>query len=157
MFLLLAVHLENELLLHDLGSNFVEYAPELILYRKNSIISQRLKDFYLGNNISGINTENIENFGQIFSDGIIGHGVHRLVHLARHYTPVYYMRTDYVGDRSMSAPLGKDQKPLGVGHADDLQYVMPGLWYGTIMPEGHPDIFMMQRLTSWFTQFARTG
>ncbi|XP_037709689.1 esterase E4 [Drosophila subpulchrella] len=151
------VHLENEPLLHDLGSNFVEYAPELFLYRKNSIIGQRLKDFYLGNNISGINTENIQNFGQIFSDAIIGHGVHRLVHLARHYTPVYYMRMDYVGDRSNSAPLGKDEKPLGVGHADDLQYVMPGLWYGTIMPEGHQDIFMMQRLTSWFTQFARTG
>ncbi|XP_016961659.1 esterase E4 [Drosophila biarmipes] len=151
------VHLENEPLLHDLGSNFVEYAPELFLYRKDSIKSQRLKDFYLRDNMTGINAENIEQFGRIFSDGIIGHGVHRLVHLARPYTPVFYMRTDYVGDRSISAPLGEDHRPLGVGHADDLQYVMPGLWYGTIMPAGHSDIFMMERLTSWFTHFARTG
>ncbi|XP_052852031.1 esterase E4 isoform X2 [Drosophila gunungcola] len=151
------VHLANEHLLHDLGSNFVEYAPELFLYNANEIIGQRLKDFYLGSNTTDINSENIEQFGQIFSDGIIGHGVHRLVRLASHFTPVYYMRTDYVGERSVSAPLNEESKPLGVGHADDLQYVMPGLWYGTIMAENHTDIFMMERLTSWFTHFAKTG
>ncbi|XP_017013664.2 venom carboxylesterase-6 [Drosophila takahashii] len=151
------VHLDNEPLLHDLGSNFVEYAPELFLYSQNRIISQRLKYYYLGDNITEINADNIEQFGRIFSDGIIGHGVHRLVHLARYFTPVYHMRTDYVGERSVSAPLNEDKKPLGVGHADDLQYVMPGLWYGSIMTEDHSDIFMMERLTSWFTHFAKTG
>jgi len=73
----------------------VEYAPELFLYRKNSIISQRLKEFYLGNNISEINTENIQNFGQIFSDGIIGHGVHRLVHLARQTVSSWVVLIEY--------------------------------------------------------------
>ncbi|XP_017055884.1 esterase E4 [Drosophila ficusphila] len=151
------VHLENEPLLHDLGSNFEKYAPELFLYNQNAIISQRLKDYYLGSNTTEINSDNIEQFGRIFSDGIIGHGVHRLVHLARHFSPVYYMRTDYVGERTVSAPLDEDNKPLGVAHADDLQYIMPSLWYGTMMPEGHSDIFMMERLTSWFTHFAKTG
>ncbi|XP_041674974.1 esterase E4 [Drosophila eugracilis] len=150
------VHLGNEHLLHDLGLNFVDYAPELFLYSQNTVIGQCLKDFYLGN-ISEISSENVEEFGRIFSDGIIGHGVHRLVQLARHFTPVYYMRTDYVGDRSISAPVNEENKALGVGHADDLQYVMPGLWYGTMMAEDHLDIFMVERLTSWFTHFAKTG
>ncbi|XP_022222601.2 esterase E4 [Drosophila obscura] len=151
------VHLENEPLLHDLGSNFEEYAPELFLYNYDTSISRRLKEFYLGSNVSEISADNIERFGSIFSDGIIGHGVHRLVHLVRHFTPVYYMRMDYVGKRSLSAPTDDQEMPLGVGHADDLQYVMPSLWYGTIMAENHTDLFMMERLTKWFTHFAKTG
>ncbi|KAH8249604.1 hypothetical protein KR032_010791 [Drosophila birchii] len=151
------VHLDNEPLLHDLGSSFVDYAPELFLYKQNESISQQLKEFYLGENITRISEENIMNFGQIFSDAIIGHGVHRLVDLARHFTPVFHLRPDYVGERSVSVALDGDKKPLGVGHADDLQYVMPGLWYGTLLPEGHSDIFMMQRFTSWFAHFAKAG
>ncbi|XP_034668582.1 esterase E4 [Drosophila subobscura] len=154
------VHLENEPLLHDLGSNFEEYAPELFLYEKNSqhsAISRRLKEFYLGSNTSEISAHNIERFGNIFSDAIIGHGVHRLVQLARHFTPVYYMRTDYVGERSLWEPTDEQGKPLGVGHADDLQYVLPSLWYGTQMADNHTDLFMMERLTKWFTHFAKTG
>ncbi|SPP85689.1 esterase E4 [Drosophila guanche] len=153
------VHLESEPLLHDLGSNFEEYAPELFLYKENSekSISRRLKEFYLGSNTSEISAHNIERFGNIFSDTIIGHGVHRLVQLARHFTPVYYMRTDYVGERSLWAPTDEQGKPLGMGHADDLQYVMPSLWYGTQMAGNHTDIFMMERLTKWFTHFAKTG
>ncbi|EDW28496.1 GL18918 [Drosophila persimilis] len=151
------VHLENDPLLHDLGSSFEEYAPELFLYQPDSSVSRRLKDFYLGSNVSEISAHNIERFGSIFSDGIIGHGIHRLVQLARRFTPVYYMRTDYVGKRSLSAPTDDQELPLGVGHADDLQYVMPSLWYGTIMAENHTDLFMMKRLTNWFAHFARTG
>ncbi|EDV58380.1 esterase E4 [Drosophila erecta] len=151
------VHLGNQHLLHDLGSNFVEYAPELFLYRQDATIGTDLKGFYLGDNTTEINSENIEDFGRIFSDAYIGHGVHRLVQLARPFTPVYYMRMDYVGDRSLSAPLNGEDKPVGVGHADDLQYVMPGLWYGALMAENDSDVFMMERLTGWFTHFARTG
>lgn len=135
----------------------MEYAPELFLFKEDKIKSQRLKEFYLGENVTKISKENIQRFGEIFSDAIIGHGVHRLVDLARHFTPVYHLRTDYVGERSITAPLDEEKKPLGVGHADDLQYVMPGLWYGTQFPAGHPDIFMMQRFTSWFAHFAQTG
>lgn len=46
---------------------------------------------------------------------------------------------------------------LGIGHADDLQYVMPGLWYGTQLSQDDPDIFMVNRLTQLWTSFARTG
>lgn len=151
------MHLENQHLLHDFASNFVDYAPELFLYRHDAQIGEKLKDFYLGDNTTEINSENIENFGQIFSDAYIGHGVHRLVQLASHFTPVYYTRMDYVGDQSLSAPLNGENKPVGVGHADDLHYVLPGYWYGPLMAANDSDVFMMERLTSWFTHFAKTG
>ncbi|EDW88659.2 juvenile hormone esterase [Drosophila yakuba] len=151
------VHLGNQHLLHDMGSNFVDYAPELFLYRQDANIGEQLKDFYLGGNTTEINAKNIEDFGRIFSDAYIGHGVHRLVQLARAFTPVYYTRMDYVGDRSLTAPLNGDNKPVGVAHADDLQYVMPGYWYGTVMTENDTDVFMMERMTSWFSHFAKTG
>lgn len=151
------VHLENQHLLHDFASNFVDYAPELFLYRQDEQIGEKLKDFYLGDNTTEINSENIENFGHIFSDAYIGHGVHRLVQLASHFTPVYYTRMDYVGDQSLSAPLNGENKPVGVGHADDLHYVLPGYWYGPLMAANDSDVFMMERLTSWFTHFAKTG
>ncbi|KAH8285761.1 hypothetical protein KR018_002436 [Drosophila ironensis] len=151
------VHKDNAHLLHDLGANFVEYAPELFLYKQNYTTSERLKEFYLGSNVSEINADNTEKFGKVFSDAIIGHGVHRLVQLARHFTPVYYMRTDYIGERSYSVPQNEDGRPIGVGHADDLQYLMPTLWYGFILAAGDEDQFMMERLTSWFVNFAESG
>lgn len=98
----------------------------------------------------------MDQFGQIFSDSILGHGIHRLVELARQWTPVYYMRTDYIGQRTLSAPTDENNRPIGVAHADDLQYVMPAFGYGTGIEED-PDVFMIERFTSWFVHFAKTG
>lgn len=148
--------MNNNLLLHDIDSNFHDYAPELLLFDFNPAKSRRLKDFYFGK-MENLNRESIENFGRMFSDAIIGHGVHRFVDLARIFTPVYYARMDYVGERSLTAPIGPHKERLGVGHADDLQYIMPSLWYGSQMYPDDTDIFMMERMTAWFTHFARTG
>ncbi|KAL7741882.1 hypothetical protein ACLKA6_012099 [Drosophila palustris] len=147
----------NDLLLHDIYENFDEYAPEFFLFDYNPLKSRRIKEFYLGQGQKELGPDNIENFGQIFSDGIIGHGVYRLVDMARKHTKVYYSRMDYVGQRSLTAPLNEDKTPKGVGHADDLQYVMPGLWYGTILDKDHKDVFMMERLTEWYAHFAKEG
>ncbi|EDW12232.1 esterase E4 [Drosophila mojavensis] len=150
-------HLEKELLLHDIISHFHDWAPELFLFDYNVGKSRRLKNFYLGRDVDELNATNIERFGQIFSDGIIGHGVHRLVQLARRHTKVYYSRMDYIGQRSVSAPMTENHLPSGVGHADDWQYVMPSLWYGSILSPGDRDLFMMERLTGWMAHFAHTG
>ncbi|KAH8327951.1 hypothetical protein KR067_001969 [Drosophila pandora] len=152
----LYVHKDNEPLLHDLAINFEQYAAELFLYKENENTSRRLKEFYLGKNFSEINDDNINQFGQIFSDSVLGHGIHRLVELARQWTPVYYMRTDYIGQITLNAPTDEDNRPIGVAHGDDLQYVMPGYWYGTGVEED-PDVFMIDRFTSWFAHFAKTG
>ncbi|KAH8274162.1 hypothetical protein KR044_013294, partial [Drosophila immigrans] len=151
------MQVENKLLLHDINENFNDYAPEFFLFDYNPSKSQRIKNFYLGQQLKELGPENIEDLGRIFSDGIIGHGVHRLVDMARKHTNVYYSRMDYVGQRSLSAPLDQDNTLRGVGHADDLQYVMPGLWYGSMMGKDHADLFMMQRLTEWYVHFATTG
>lgn len=66
------------------------------------------------------------------------------------------MRTDYIGQRTLNAPTDEENRPIGVAHADDLQYVMPGYWYGTGVEED-PDSFMIDRFTSWFAHFAKTG
>ncbi|ALC39049.1 CG3841 [Drosophila busckii] len=146
-------------LLVSFAANELDYSTyELFLFDYNETKSRRLRDFYLGEELSELNETNVEQFGQIFSDAILGHGVHRLVQLAKQHTSVYYTRMDYVGQRSLSAPqIGPEKKLKGVGHADDLQYVMPGLWYGSLMDKDHPDVFMMQRLTQWFAHFAATG
>ncbi|KAH8378176.1 hypothetical protein KR093_009833, partial [Drosophila rubida] len=151
------VQVENDLLLHDINENFNDYAPEFFLFDYSPMRSQRIKRYYLGPNLKDLGPESIEAFGRIFSDGIIGHGVHRFVDLARMHTDVYYSRMDYVGQRSLSAPLNAEREPMGVGHADDLQYVMPSLWYGSMLGKDHPDLFMMQRLTEWYVHFAKTG
>ncbi|XP_034474442.1 esterase E4 [Drosophila innubila] len=148
--------MDNDLLLHDIYENFDEYAPEFFLFDYNPLKSRRIKEFYFGQK-QELSADNIEKFGNIFSDSIIGHGVHRLVDLARKHTKVYYSRMDYVGQRSLSAPLKEDKSPVGVGHADDLQYVMSGLWYGTLLDKNHKDVFMMERLTEWYTHFAKNG
>ncbi|XP_073827135.1 esterase FE4 [Musca autumnalis] len=152
----------NSRLLNDLSVSFDLYAPEIFLYKPESddvpeeqLKSRRLWNFYIGPEKTPLNATNLKHFGEIFSDAILGHGIHRLVTLANNATPVYYYRTDYVGRRSLYPDnMGESQ---GVGHADDLQYVMPGLWYGTQLSEDHPDIFMVKRLTQLWTSFATTG
>lgn len=143
-------------MLHDINLNFHDYAPELFLFDFNPMKSKRIKDHYFGK-LEELSNESIESFGRIFSDAIIGHGVHRFVEVARRFTPVYYAIMDYVGQRSLTAPMGQNGKLLGVGHADDVQYIMPGISYGSLMEPNHTDLFMMQRMTTWFTHFARTG
>ncbi|XP_005177448.1 esterase E4 [Musca domestica] len=156
-------HQENNTrLLHDLAVSFDMYAPEIFLYKPESsnltpdqLKSKRIWNFYMGSETKELNVSNLHTFGEIFSDAILGHGIHRLVSLANKDTPVYYYRTDYVGHRSLYPDnYGQSQ---GVGHADDLQYVMPGLWYGTQMSEDNPDIFMVKRMTQLWTTFATTG
>ncbi|XP_061389745.1 cholinesterase 1-like, partial [Musca vetustissima] len=156
------VHENNTRLLHDLLVSFDLYAPEIFLYKPESsdvppeqLKSRRIWNFYMSPEATEINSTNLFIFGQIFSDAILGHGIHRLVTLSHNDTPVYYYRTDYIGGRSLYPDhLGLSQ---GVGHADDLQYVMPGLWYGTQMAKDDVDIFMVKRLTQLWTTFATTG
>ncbi|XP_013103438.2 juvenile hormone esterase [Stomoxys calcitrans] len=150
----------NSRLLHDLSVSFDLYAPEIFLYEPEpagvaSHKSRRLWNFYMGRHSNEINATNIENFGEIFSDAILGHGIHRLVNLVYRDTPVYYYRMDYVGRRSLY--LDNNGTARGIGHADDLQYVMPGLWYGPQFAENDPDVFMVDRLTQLWTTFATTG
>ncbi|XP_075149081.1 esterase E4 [Haematobia irritans] len=157
-----SVHQNNSRLLNDLAVSFDSYAPEIFLYEpespsvpKDQLKSRRIWNFYMGQNTVAINETNLQNFGEIFSDAILGHGIHRLVKLLSKDTEIYYYRTDYVGRRSLYED--NNGQPRGIGHADDLQYIMPGLWYGTQLGKDDPDIFMVNRMTGLWATFAQTG
>jgi len=93
--------------------------------------------------------------GEIFSDSIINHGVHRLVQFASQYVDVYYFRMDYKGSQTCSFR-NSHGEPLYVAHADILNYV----FVFDCAPEfkdDDPDFIMVKRFTKYFTNFARSG
>lgn len=81
--------------------NFSGYLPEFLTIDPNAedldSISERLYKFYVGPN-DQITEQNVAlNFGLMFSDAIISHGVHRLVELTRKDMEIYFYRFDYLG------------------------------------------------------------
>lgn len=105
-------------MLDDISKNFGEYAPEYFMYnataeKDDPPVSQRIRQFYLGD--AAITQKNLNKFGEIFSDSIIGHGVHRLIEMAKDKIPVYYYHFDFIGERSlyedpMGNPMGKSEE-----------------------------------------------
>lgn len=82
--------------------SFESYAPEIFLYQQetNNSKGALLKQFYL-NDLKEFNSSNLYRLGEIFSDAILGHGIHRLVNLTYKHQPVYYYRMDYQGQRGL--------------------------------------------------------
>ncbi|XP_055850888.1 esterase FE4-like [Episyrphus balteatus] len=144
-------------LLNDISINFDKYAPQLFIFNskdENTIEkSDKIKKFYLKN--KPIKDQAFSNFAVIFSDAIINHGVHRLVQLARKYVNVFYYRFDYLGRFSIFPD--ENNKPRGVSHADDLQYIFGNKWFGKRISQADPEMFMVDRMTKWWTSFAKDG
>lgn len=78
--------------LDDINNNFEQIAPRLFMYNQNASntahIGRTLKKKYLNN--EPISEGNLRKLGEIFSDSIISHGVHRLVSLVRKHANIYY-------------------------------------------------------------------
>lgn len=78
--------------LDGVNNNFEKMAQELFNLDRNGTntphVSRVLRDKYLNN--QQITDGNWLKLGELFSDSIINHGVHRLVSLARKHTDVYY-------------------------------------------------------------------
>ncbi|XP_055906845.1 juvenile hormone esterase-like [Eupeodes corollae] len=146
-------HATNKGFLNDLSVNFDKYAPDIFTFalEKNAAEkSKQIQKFYLKDKL--IQDQPFSNFGEIFSDAIIGHGIYRLVHLARKYVDVYYYRFDYEGKFSLFPD--ENGKPRGVLHADDLQYIF---YFDLIPSTDESDIFMAERIGNWWASFAKTG
>lgn len=146
----------NTDLLNDINLNFDKYAPQLFIFDPKDNArekSNKIKSFYLKN--KKIQDQPFTNFGVIFSDAIINHGVHRLMRLARMYVDVFYYRFDYLG--RFSLVMDENGKPRGVGHADDLQYILGSRWFEKKITVDDPEMFMVDRITRWWTSFARNG
>ncbi|XP_055919367.1 esterase FE4-like isoform X1 [Eupeodes corollae] len=146
----------NTGLLNDISLNFDKYAPQLFIFDPNDRAhdkSRRIQQFYLGN--KKIQNQDFINFSKIFSDAIINNGVHRLVELARKYVDVFYYRFDYLGRYSLFSD--EEGKPRGVGHADDLQYILGTKWFEKKIELHDPEMFMVERITKWWASFAQNG
>lgn len=92
---------------------------------------------------------------KVCSDGVIGYGSHRLVHLLSNFTDVYYYKFTYSGQSSVfNYPRNS---PYGVTHADDIQYLFNTGYVAQMINQTHPDFFMVERLTRIWEQFIWNG
>ncbi|XP_055851924.1 esterase FE4-like [Episyrphus balteatus] len=141
----------NTGLFNDISLNFDKYAPDIFQHNFDSSKSlQTLRKFYLGNRT--INDQKLEHFGEIFADSLIGHGVHRLVDLARKFIDVYYYRFDYVG--RYGAYIDAEGSPRGASHADELLYLTN---VETNFSPEDPDWPMVERMVGIISSFAQMG
>lgn len=93
--------------------------------------------------------------GKIFSDGYIGFGVHRLAHLASNFTEVFYYQLSFIGQYSyFHYP---HDKPFGVHHSDEMQYIMTTVFVGPQIQANDIENIMVERFTRILAQFALTG
>lgn len=91
----------------------------------------------------------------MFSDGYIGYGVHRLGHLLSNFTDVFYYQLSYIG--RFSFYLHPHDKPYGVHHSDEMQYIMATAFVGPQIKLSDPENLMVERFTRIIEQFSLTG
>lgn len=110
-----------------------------------------LKERYLP--FRTIDRRAFNSLNMLLADGVISYGVHRFAHFISEFTDVYYYKFDYIG-RFTFFRFPRDF-PYGVHHGDEGQYVL-GSFIGLIQ-RNDPEMFMVERMTKIFEQFARTG
>lgn len=82
-------------------------------------------------------------------------GHHRLVRLLWNQTNVFYYRTSYVGRYSRF--IYKHNKPYGVEHEDDVQYLLELRDFSTKFIKNDPEMKMVDRMTRFWANFAING
>ncbi|CAB3225665.1 unnamed protein product [Arctia plantaginis] len=150
--------LNNETLYKQMHDSWHRIAP-ISFYLSGNTDSQadRLKQEYLGG--KDISNKTASELGKLYSDSIIGFGVHRLANLmARHSAqPVYYYEFGYIGSNSHYVdPTTK--KPTGAAHHDDLLYLFNvSVSFPSIPVSDSPDSLMVDKMTAMFYNFMRYG
>lgn len=143
--------------LQQLNDHFDELAPYCFAYEAGTARSHEfgkiLRSSYLP--FDKIDARSFNGLNNLFGDGIIGYGVHKFAHLASNHTKVFYYKLSYIGRFSVfNYP---HDKPYGVHHGDDLQYVFYVPTIGSLVTPTDPEHFMIERMTKIFEQFALTG
>ncbi|CAG9806196.1 unnamed protein product [Chironomus riparius] len=145
--------LRDEKALKKLNEHTNSYLADCFFLGKYSNNSKTIRNVYLPFN--DIDHRSFSGMANLFSDGSINYGVHRLVRMISKCMDVYYYKFSYVGSHSVfNYPRNF---PYGVSHADDLQYVL-NTWY--IAPDASltdPENFMIERMTRIWEQFAMKG
>ena len=140
-----------------LNNKFSEIASNCFYFRGNGIktteeIAEILRKHYLPYNKIDITSFN--SLHHLCADGSIGYAVHRFAHYASSFTDVYYYKFSYIG--RFSNFLYPRNKPYGVHHGDDNQYVLSSRSPPEIK-ESDPENFMVERMTRIWEQFAKYG
>lgn len=150
--------LSNKTSLEILNEQFEEVAPRCFFFEGNKVktskeIGRILKKFYLP--YDEIDVRSFNSLNNLFGDGVIGNGVHRFVHYISNFTSVFYYKFSYLGRFSLFKYL--DEKPYGVHHADDIQYLFNSNYIGPRINKTDPENLLVERMTRIWSVFAATG
>lgn len=141
-----------------LNDNWDRIAPTCFYFQGNEFTSTEemstiLRESYFPYDFIDIRSFN--GLNSLFADSIIGYGVHKFVHLVNAFIDVYYYKFSYVGESSFFE--FPRNRPYGVHHGDDLQYLFNFAFQGVAIPLTHPDSFVVERITRIYEQFAWFG
>lgn len=141
--------------LKQLNENYDDVAPNCFQYSRakdRKSVGDVLRKAYFPYDVIDIRSFN--NLNNLFSDSIIGVGVHRFVHFISRWTDVFYYQFSFVGRYSdFTYP---HDRPYGAHHADDMQYIMSE-YISPLYAKSDPESIMVERLTRIYEQFAWWG
>jgi len=150
--------LNNRESLKLLNENFTSIAPTCFFFNGTGNktvdeVANILKNYYLP--FEKIDKRAFNSMQLLIADGTIGYSVHRFVHYVSKFTDVYYYKFSFVGRFSIfNYPR---DKPYGVHHIDDNQYLFYNFYLGPLITESDPENFIVERMTRIWEQFARNG
>lgn len=149
--------LNNNESLALLNENFSEFASKCFFFKENGAkttdeIATIFRKFYLP--FEKIDSRSFNSLHHLCADGTIGYGVHKFVHSVCSFTDVYYYKFTFIG-RFSGFNYPRD-KPYGVHHGDDNQYIILGDGSPKIN-EFDPENFMVERMTRIWEHFAVHG
>lgn len=144
-------------LLREFDENFSSVAPLCFAYGHLSNRSQAISEgIWSGYNMSRpLSVESLPAIHHMFSDAMIGFGVHRFVQIVNSDdTNLFYYKFTYMGRYSyLYYPEGK---PYGVEHGDDLLYLL-GNAISPPFKVIDPEAVVVERMTRMWSRFATTG
>nr|XP_023020743.1 esterase E4-like [Leptinotarsa decemlineata] len=154
--------INNASLTRELNEEFERVAPIVFLYERNTsrsrYISRYVKSFYFHD--KPIDRSQVENLTRAYSDPIVGFFNNRAAKLIARCgrKPVYYYCFTFQG-RYSNLYLPKPDNISWVVHLDDLMYLLYDSvnfpLFGKDSPK--PEVDMVEKLTTMYANFARTG
>ncbi|KAJ8686637.1 hypothetical protein QAD02_022431 [Eretmocerus hayati] len=158
----------NDNLFQDLNRRWDELAPICFQYERNTsrsrLISQEIRKFYFNN--EPIHLNNFDRLQMLYANSIVHYPTYRALNLIAEHSEasIYFYEFTYKGRYSYYISK-KTKKPIaGVPHADYLQYIfnVENPIYNTgarfpIIRDKDPEFLTMNRLTTMWAHFAKTG
>ncbi|XP_058796122.1 uncharacterized protein LOC131666989 [Phymastichus coffea] len=150
----------DESVYKNFTDNWEHAAPISFQYERDTEhsrhVSRALKKFYF--NDKPITVTNGLQLNLIYTDAIIGWPTQRFAQLMAQYSkaPVYNYQFIYQGRYSF-VTWSDTKKPFGVLHQDDLLYFLTLSFGFPLLTPADPEWPMIQKMTSMWANFAKTG